>query len=1225
MNVKFKSPKMMFVGAIVMLVLVVAVGAFVASPQQADGQAVLKGRALLDTLQPRQFPNEMPPRDDLVVAEAAGVSLDDQFAIDQWYKEFYTKKEKSGPNPIAFKQRMKELAQAEAMGLSPKAAGLGEIGDAKMLMVAFEFAGEDTIAACQPDGTPAGDVTVGGPLHNEIPNPAGTGDNGTLWTDDFNIDWYDNLFFGDGVGVVRTDLNDGAGVDLTGVSATKWYAEQSEGQYNLMGEFYPGWVQVDHSEAWYGWEADDVSPDGLVPCNGTPSGFGFEFVIDVVDKINEMDPNYDWSQWDLDGDQIVDHFMLVHAGVGNEAGGGAQGNMAIWSHSWDVWTVTYDDEGNPIDFEYGYQVAGMDTPEDESDDIWVANYTVVPEDADIGVVVHEYGHDIGLPDYYDTSGLASNSTSHWIVMSGGSWNGPLGGSHPAPFNPWARYFFGWEDPLKINYDDPPQTIMLGQSEPTPSDTVDTLWINLPDQRVAVPNKAGDGKGLHAELGDMVVETLTRSFDLSGTTAPKFSFDTWFSIEPDWDYTYILASTDGENWDILLNEEGVYATDDPNGSFAYWGPGGLTGDYEGKLTYDLSAYAGGMVYLQFAYATDQAVQYPGIWVDNFSLDDGDTNLYFNDLEDSSDWENDGWEEVPYDQSFTHYYLAEWRNDDGSIAQEGLKYIYYSVRHDGEGWMRDVFSANVPGMVLYYRNNFYENNQILVGRYNDPPATGPKGELLVVDSHYEPVVWSGGLWDPTADNPDDPGVGNYNMRFSNRRGAMDAAFTLEDTPPWMIHDYADSANPVMDFGSRPAVPAFHDSMRSVPGWLYPGGSFVYPVDSNASVVIPGASEYTTRIRGLDATGTMPGPDIKGFWGYTVSGRVLGSGNPGDTASQFGLHLQVVDRAEDGSYGEIAVWQSKWEVDGSITQIPNADPLMYGDTVDVEVMATNIATGNGDGLVMVPIDNATTYVEGSAWGGAKPLTAAQVAELSARYDLGNEFSVQQADADAVVAVAWEGPIGTGEEVNFGFTVEVTQYDGFVHHSAVFAVDAHMFQILHSDVLDIFDDGLRTVMLPLTADTWVNGGEPAKNYMWDGKLVTRPTGLDNALLTFDRSALPEGANVVSAELTVHVTYETGALGKQLMVMNVDPFDAEMVTYADGLNFYNPGPGMDVAMGMLTLDATNQVMAWDADGSPGNPQLAIASDGPLGRVVFDSMQSSNPPPAETAPPVLVVTYSVSD
>jgi hypothetical protein len=163
-------------------------------------------------------------------------------------------------------------------------------------------------------------------------------------------------------------------------------------------------------------------------------------------------------------------------------------------------------------------------------------------------------------------------------------------------------------------------------------------------------------------------------------------------------------------------------------------------------------------------------------------------------------------------------------------------------------------------------------------------------------------------------------------------------------------------------------------------------------------------------------------------------------------------------------------------------------------------------------------------------------------------------------------------------------------------------------------------TIELPLTGDTWLSGGHVDANYMWDHKLVVRPTGLDNALLTFDRSALPAGVEILNAELTLNAIYESGAYGKQLTVMNVDPFEPKTVTYADGLGFYNPGPSVDVAMGPIMLDATAQVAAWDAVNSPGNPQLAVAADGPLGRVVFDSLEAANADPNAMAPK-LMVTY----
>ncbi len=98
--------------------------------------------------------------------------------------------------------------------------------------------------------------------------------------------------------------------------------------------------------------------------------------------------------------------------------------------------------------------------------------------------------------------------------------------------------------------------------------------------------------------------------------------------------------------------------------------------------------------------------------------------------------------------------------------------------------------------------------------------------------------------------------------------------------------------------------------------------------------------------------------------------------------------------------------------------------------------------------------------------------------------------------------------------------------------------------------------------ADTWVNGGDTAANFDGYAAEVVRTTGLDNALLTFDRSALPEGAEIVSAELTINTTFESGAFGKEMTVLNTEAFDSTAVTFDTAPAIYNPGAAVPVTIG---------------------------------------------------------------
>ena len=97
-------------------------------------------------------------------------------------------------------------------------------------------------------------------------------------------------------------------------------------------------------------------------------------------------------------------------------------------------------------------------------------------------------------------------------------------------------------------------------------------------------------------------------------------------------------------------------------------------------------------------------------------------------------------------------------------------------------------------------------------------------------------------------------------------------------------------------------FHDSLGYYPGLqVQTRKQRAYFWDAPASLVVPATDGYTTRITWGDKT---PATDL---YGLDMGDTVLGSGNPGDAGVQYGLHLAVVDKARDGSWGMIKVWNS------------------------------------------------------------------------------------------------------------------------------------------------------------------------------------------------------------------------------------------------------------------------------------------------------------------------------
>ena len=148
-------------------------------------------------------------------------------------------------------------------------------------------------------------------------------------------------------------------------------------------------------------------------------------------------------------------------------------------------------------------------------------------------------------------------------------------------------------------------------------------------------------------GDSSDMSLTRHFDFSEHNGPlTLTYWTWYDLEKDYDYLYLLASLDGETWDILATPTGTQS--DPTGNSYGWA-------YNGKSTFgtsndndknpewvqesiNVSQFAGQDVYLRFEYITDGAVNGEGFLLDDVAIPEVG---YASDFEqDDGGWQGQG---------------------------------------------------------------------------------------------------------------------------------------------------------------------------------------------------------------------------------------------------------------------------------------------------------------------------------------------------------------------------------------------------------------------------------------------------------------------------------------------------------------------------------------------------------------------------------------------------------
>ncbi len=1155
---------------------------------------------------------------------------------------------KDQPDPVAYRQRR----ATEKAILAGDASAQALSGEGKLLVLLLDFAGTDVVTwdpgdqwdpygvaeivdaegrgDCSNVITQTTTFTYTPTLHGQVPVPdtadhAYKGEMPTrsfgLYSPDTSRQHFDHLVFGDGVSFSYQALN-GEQVNINVDESLRTYYEKlSRGQYTVSGDVV-GWIPLPHSMPWYG---ADICPGNLSlePISGAGSdgwyndnpdieevprvdyGTPRTAVMDAVDWINTNMPDFDWSKYDGNHDGVVDTIVVVTAGIDEANRGSEISEHAIWPHSSGV-----DYCADP----------GPDGQCDTDDDIRTGAYIFQGETTGVATFTHEFGHRLGADDLY-SYGYGDTSAGQWSNMADDRGHGIPWDSGSVGMDPWHMLGWGWLNPLIINYNDPAQEVTLTQAADRADGVHDSLIVKLPDQSWTIETAHSGENMWWGGRDDLMNNLVYHPIDLTGvpttTTNLKLTYWTKYDIEEAWDFGFTQVSTDqGATWTSLANANTTSDHDPSAIDYVVANLPGLTGhiDEWTQQTFDLSAYAGKQIWLGFRYATDWGTLGVGWWVDDIAVKNGSDAIFSDDVEHGmGDWvadpAADGWRISDGVFDYPHYYMFEWRND------AGIDHNLAIGRCDVENW----------GMLGWYINDQKYTANEIYSYLSDVPSFGPKGKALVIDSHPQP------LRDATS-----PFAHNARSNTAYRcYGMRDAAFGLDALPAFHVTSPPTNptrwGNPAFEYPAQPAVSAFHDSWSYYPGLEYtsirsatdPRGPRYFWVakERDASVVVPAKDTYGVGPANYNGAGFLQWmPEESAFFGFWTA--ETGTGNPGDTDVQYGLHVEVVAKAADGSWGKLKVWNSLHDI--KVTATASAATAAVGNEVSFHWDSLNIGSRDNF-LAYFPLPAGTTYVAGSAHGGLAPVTG-DLASVQAAVAAGqNVTAMAEPPAADVTGFVWAYDVLTKASNEMGYSVKVGEAAA---GTRIKGVAQFLDMGYGGDRLSIWRTYAtaevrvaKTLELPLMYDTWVNGGQQNVNFNGYAALIARTSGLDNALLSFDRSGLPAGMEITAAALEVHFVGESGTKGKSLTAWNVNDFNPMTVTYTSAPQTYNPSAAVAVPSGHahVSFNVKSQVTAWDAAGAQaagGKGLLAVSASGPLGRVIFDSLESYQGSPA-----MLEVTY----
>jgi M6 family metalloprotease-like protein len=534
-----------------------------------------------------------------------------------------------------------------------------------------------------------------------------------------------------------------------------------------------GWYVLPGTQAWYG---ADRTGHALL---GSLTGQGLLFGIDdacgapgkvVYDAASLADPDLDYNDFDTDKDGVVDFFNLMFAGDGGNGNTSVTGINNVWPHKSDL-RYYFKDENK----ETGY-VSNDQLRNHEGQLMWWADstrkkmtttstgipvfvrvgpYNVNPESAVelMSVIAHEYGHSLGLPDFYSTG--TRSTFGSWELMAS---------DHAQYMSVFTRQEMGWVVPRDITSGvhtlqeskKDTKTIHWKRPDGTPYTLTGENIHNADALRVQLPKKilidsvpsgtrawhsgSGDEFGCPGHTLDVYLPDLQNHATASNIS---LKFKSWYEIEWDWDFGFVLASIDGgKTWKSLPSKKGTTLSGwNPNNWECYeQNQNGITGvsGEQNALTninrnaaapiynqpqwiedeFDLTEFKGQNLLLRFSYFTDPATSMRGWFIDDIAITADGSDVY------RSDFETD---------EHTRLFGEGWSRISSADGVE-VDHAYYIEMRDRVSWDNDGKGQSergaptwAPGLAILYTD---ENRGYGNSRSSDQPSQ------TIVDSQPDP---------------------------------------------------------------------------------------------------------------------------------------------------------------------------------------------------------------------------------------------------------------------------------------------------------------------------------------------------------------------------------------------------------------------------------------------------------------------------------------------------------